>query len=627
MMLWRSPREIAFRLNQEGRNLALWLRPPSLPAETGKLAMPLPRPDEVADHVRESRLAAAIAGWAEQILAHRFPLLGLEIDTGPEIRWQRDYQSGKETAPVYFRCIPYLAAERAGDHKIIWELNRHQHLVLLAQAYQLTGRAEFLDETGSQLDSWIEANPFQCGINWASALEVAFRALSWIWVHHLVGDRLDSALRRRFLEGLFRHGLHLANNLSVYFSPNTHLLGEAVALHALGLLFHGVPGARTWEKLGAEVTAAEMERQVRADGSHFEQSTYYHVYALDMFLFHAALAPPSESYRGRLARMAEYLDALLGPSRSLPPIGDDDGGRFFHPYGRRDRFGRATLATCGALLGRTEWIVEPEDLYEQAVWWLGPQSLPEPGERVCGRSRWFPDAGTGVMVAGSAHVVADAGPFGGLRSGHSHADTLSLVVRHGDQDLLIDPGTYTYVGDPHGREVFRGTAAHNTVRLDRLDQAAPAGPFGWRNPPQVALNQWRSDGDMDDLDAECRYRGFRHRRRIRFLKAGVLLIVDEIEGPPGEHAIEQFWHLGSDAARSRLVLEEPVESCDGWRSPVFLQKLPAPVLCVRRKTTLPYRLAAGVLLDPGARLGIEHADGEIRFHWQRTDNTPVTISF
>ena len=31
--------------------------------------------------------------------------------------------------------------------------------------------------------------------------------------------------------------------------------------------------------------------------------------------------------------MAEYLHSLLGPSGSLSFFGDDDGGRFFHPYG------------------------------------------------------------------------------------------------------------------------------------------------------------------------------------------------------------------------------------------------------------------------------------------------------
>src|SRR5207248_733894 len=142
----------------------------------------------------------------------------------------------------------------------------------------------------------------------------------------------SSGFRRRFLAGLYRHGVYLEQNLSVYFSPNTHLLGEAVALHALGILFPVFPRARKWTQTGDEIVREQMEFQVRQDGSHFEQSSYYHLYALDMFMFHYVLSGGSPAFSERLLAMAKYLCALMGPSGRLPGIGDDDGGRFFHPY-------------------------------------------------------------------------------------------------------------------------------------------------------------------------------------------------------------------------------------------------------------------------------------------------------
>ena len=397
LMRWRNPHEIAFRLRQEAGNLRLRMKPPPLRAAT-ETGMPgLPDPDASAQALENTQTAGQIVALAEQILAHRFPLLGLELDTGPQIRWRRDYERSIETPAIYFRRIRYLDTARVGDHKIIWELNRHQHLVLLAQAHRLTGRREFVDEISGQLDSWLRANPFQRGINWSSALEVAFRSLSWIWILHLAGDRLDSALRGRLGNELYHHGLHLECNLSVHFSPNTHLLGEAVALHALGLFFRGVQGTDQWQRRGAEIVRQQMERQVHADGSHFERSSYYHLYALDMFLFHAVLAPPPEGYRRKLVRMAEYLAALMGRSGALPFIGDDDGGRFFHPFGPRERFGRATLATCGVLLNHPEWVLDLEDLHEQAAWWLGTQGFRHVSSGVAASSQWFPDAGIAVM--------------------------------------------------------------------------------------------------------------------------------------------------------------------------------------------------------------------------------------
>ena len=542
MRLRRSPREILDRSLQEARNVALWARPPK-PGRFVPPPSPIPGwPDPPA--------GPGPPELVQEILNHRFPILGLTIDTGRDIAWRRDYLSGRETGLDYFRRVPYLDAAQAGDHKVIWELNRHQHLVVLAQSGEV-------DEVVRQIDSWIEANPFHRGINWASALEVAFRSLSWAWIYHLVGNRLHDRFRVRFFESLYQHGRHLENNLSVYFSPNTHLLGEALALHALGFAFPGFPGSGRWRELGRRVVQQEMGRQVQGDGSHFEQSTYYHVYALDMFRFHGQLEPTGRAYREKLDRMQQFLDAILGPAQRLPFFGDDDGGRLFHPYGPRNQFGRAS-----------------------------PNYKPE--------SRLFPDSGLAVIAAGPVHIVIDAGPFGPWSGGHSHSDTLSLIIRVGEEDILIDPGTYTYVGDPKERDYFRGSAAHNTIRIDGRDQAIPSGPFGWREKPEVKVIAWTGDS----LEAQCSYGGFGHRRVVRLSSPGLLTIEDEVTGPPGEHRMEQFWHLGSDDAGSRFTLDPAAEVTrfSSWASAALGEKHPAPAMVASWTGLLPCRLVTRIRL-------------------------------
>ncbi len=587
----RSAREIAYRLRQELKNVVLLLRPPTEPGELGPPPTALQDCAAAAAALRDTDYAREICRIAAEIRGHRLPLLGLTIDTGPQIHWRRDYVSGKETGTDYFRRVPYLDAGLVGDHKFIWELNRHQHLVLLAQAYLLGGGEANLAEIFTQIELWTDANPFQRGINWASALEVAFRGLSWLWIHILVGDHMPTGLRSRFIDSLYQHARHIENNLSFYFSPNTHLLGEAVALHALGWLF---PECR---EIGAQIVADQMEKQVRDDGSHFEQSTYYHLYALDMFLFHAVQAEVSPAYRSKLERMAEYLHAILGPQRRLPFVGDDDGGRFFHPFGARDRFGRATMATCSVFFHRPEWLGSREDLYEQAVWglgpredlyeqavwWLGPQVLTtEAAPPPTHASQLFADAGMAVMAAGDRHILIDAGPFGPWSSGHSHSDTLSLVARAGDRDILIDPGTYTYVGDELSRNWFRGSGAHNTIRIDGRDQAVRA---------------WESTAAEDYLDAECSYGGFTHRRQVRFTKPDVIRITDEVSGPAGEHEIEQLWHPASPEAERCLILDGEPRRVEGWRSDVFGVKGASAVLGVSRGGELPLKIETMVRLD------------------------------
>jgi hypothetical protein len=178
---------------------------------------------------------------------------------------------------------------------------------------------------------------------------------------------------------------------------------------------------------------------------------------------------------------------------------------------------------------------------------------------------------------------------------------LSIVLRSGDEEILIDAGTYTYVGDPKWRDWFRGTEAHNTVRIDRRDQADAAGPFRWANRPEVTILSWKTNAERDLLEAECRYAGFIHRRRIDFQKPYVIVIVDEIEGSPGEHDVEQFWHLGSLNAAAQLVLPDGAELIESWRSTVFGEKHPAPLIRVRRHGPLPIRLEAKVQIQPRAK--------------------------
>lgn len=305
--------------------------------------------------------------------------------------------------------------------------------------------------------------------------------------------------------------------------------------------------------------------------------------------------------------MADFLDALLGPGRKLAFLGDDDGGRLFHPYGPRDTFGRATLATCSLALGGG-WRFFAEDLPEQAAWWLGAQVLERGSAAHLSQktsSRHFSGCGLVCMTAGEAHLIVDAGPFGWGGAGHSHSDTLSLVAFRGEEEVLIDPGTYTYIANPQWRDSFRGSEAHNTIRIGRRDQATPRGPFGWQSKPEVSIVRWTTTDDYDFLDAVCG----RHRRRVILLKApAVALILDEVAGT---EEVEQFWHPGEQSAW-RLTFSHTADRLAGWRSRVYGHKEPAGVLAVRVQG--PALLAAAIDLGGSESQSTLHLSGK-RVEW------------
>src|SRR5215831_7310981 len=250
---------------------------------------------QILDYLRRwhPQVVDEIIHQADQICQHRFDLLGYQgVEYGREIDWHQDAVHAKRAPRRPWYQVRYLDFDEVGDSKVTWELSRHQHLVTLAKAYRLTGRLQYALELFEQWYSWQKQNPYPIGINWASSLEVAFRSLSWLWISHLLGEcsvvpaRFAADLRR----ALMLNGRHIERFLSTYFSPNTHLLGEGAGLFFIGTLCQGSAAAQRWQARGWQILLREAQRQVRPDGMHFEESIYYHVYALDFFLHALVLA-------------------------------------------------------------------------------------------------------------------------------------------------------------------------------------------------------------------------------------------------------------------------------------------------------------------------------------------------
>jgi hypothetical protein len=297
-------------------------------------------------------------------------------------------------------------------------------------------------------------------------------------------------------------------------------------------------------------------------------------------------------------------------------MGDDDGGRLFHPFGIRAEFGRATMATCSVIFNEPLWLRDHADLLDQALWWMGPDVLTRRGSAGERRSsRRYQNSGTVCMEHEDVQAIIDTGPFGWAGAGHSHSDTLSLVLRRCGEEILVDCGTYTYLSDPQWRNWFRSSAAHNTIRIDGRNQAEFAGPFRWTSKPDVECFAWRTSEQEDFLDAAVRYRGFTHRRTVLFRKPDEFVITDEVSGPSGLHDIEQFWHFGvaveqiaptvlrAGSGEISFLAEDTVQLMrggeHGWRSQALRAREEAPVAyCRQLAVTLPARFVTRIVLSP-----------------------------
>jgi uncharacterized heparinase superfamily protein len=504
-----------------------------------------------------------IVKCADRILAGYFDLLGYRnLSFGNPVDWHLEPVAGKRAPLVHWSRLNYLDADLFGDKKITWELNRHQYFVTLGQAYWLTGNERYAQTFVEHVNSWMDQNPPKLGVNWASSLEVAFRSIAWIWALHFFkkSDALTAETFSKLCKFLYLNARHLETFLSTYFSPNTHLTGEALGLFYLGALMPEFKESARWRDKGLEILLAQLPRHVQPDGVYFEQSSYYHRYTTDFYLHLRVLlsnagAPIPSVLDEKLRLLLDHLMYITRPDGTTPLFGDDDGGRLLSFFAKPPNDFRATLATGAALFERADYKFVAGDAVEEALWLLGPASVArldqitatEPEKQ----SVAFPAGGYYVMRDGwrgdSNYLLFDCGPHGTDNCGHAHADALSFELAINGRTLLVDPGTYTYTGSKEMRDWFRSSAAHNTLTIDDESSSVSDGPFSWKSIARCECSSWTTEESFDYVSAS--HDGFmrlsepaKHTRSILFVKHGYWVVRDVVE-TSGAHDLEAWFHL------------------------------------------------------------------------------------
>ena len=272
------------------------------------------------------------AARAASVIEGRYDLLGHHgVQAGATPDWHADVVHRRQSPRVYWASVPYLDPA-AGDHKVIWELNRHQHWLLFGRAHALTGEARFYEAFQRQMHDWLAANPPLIGTNWASMLELAFRCLTWLWALELFAGSASREDREPWIVDLLvaldRQLTHIEHNLSHYFSPNTHLTGEALALYVAGCALPELKASARRASVGRTVLVREATRQIRADGGHAELSAHYHRYSTDFYLLAARVAerahdPAAAIFDEAALKQARYLRTICDEAGQRPQIGNN----------------------------------------------------------------------------------------------------------------------------------------------------------------------------------------------------------------------------------------------------------------------------------------------------------------
>ncbi len=644
-----SVAEVAYRVLDVGRRRA-WARrqvrpgaaPPPPPGVHRERAFGSPLPASARAQVTPEA-ASALVRAADTVLAGTWTVFGTLRADSADPDWFYDPLTGRQSPDreLAFR-IHHRDEAETGNIKQVWEMSRHHHVTVLAAAWWLTQNERYAEAAAHHLRSWWRANPFLTGVHWTSGIEAGIRLISWVWTRRLldqwpkVGDLFeynDDAVRQ-----IAWHQEFLAAFPSRGSSANNHIVAEAVGRLVAACAFPWYARTADWRRSAA----AQLERELAAntfdDGLNRELATDYHRFVLELGLLAAVEADVhgcelSEATWRRLARMLDAGAAILDAAGRAPRQGDGDEGRALVINDPEHDPWATVLATGSALLGASSWWPALDGGVQACV--VGAlgrtRQLPRPPDR----PRRFPDAGLVILRSheGDGPEIwcrCDGGPHGYLSiAAHAHADALSVEVRHNGVDILADPGTYCYHGEPVWREWLRSTAAHNTVEVDGASQSESGGPFMWITQPRTRTLTCELGEPVQTWTAE--HNGYLrlststvHRRSVTLESRRRALTVVDTFDITGEVSLQLSWHLGpgvlvdldgtavalgwqvgADRLRGTLVLPEGLawtshtaetDPVLGWYSPRFGRRVPATSLVGRGTGSSSTRLVTVLTL-------------------------------
>ncbi|MFD4510244.1 alginate lyase family protein [Streptomyces sp. NPDC058457] len=569
-----GPREVAGRAGDTVRRRRWRSARPDSPSVTGARFTAVLPAGTIAAVPPDA--AKRLVAEADRLMYGHVEYFGVVRDDLTDPDWWCDPKTGRRAPWGYAFDVPYRNEEAVGDIKQIWELSRHQYLTVLAAAYAVTGNERYAERVAEHLRSWWTANPPLRGVHWISGIELGIRLLSWVWIRRLLDDWPGAAGLFEdnpvALNQIWHHQRWLAAFPSRGSSANNHVIAEAAGQLAAACAFGWFPSSERWRADALRSLERHLRSNTFASGLNRELATEYHGLVLELGLAAVAEADAAgvqvpSTVRLVLLRMTDALAAVVDSRLRPPRQGDaDDGHGLVVDGAGTDRWG-SLLATGDAVFGRLDWwpAVTGTDvrtpLLAALIQPYSKDGTAPAVSRPARRPAHFADAGLSILRGpGEIWCRCDGGPHGFLSiAAHAHADALSVEVRHDGVDVLADPGTFCYHGQPEWRQYFRSTLGHNTLQLDGGDQSVSGGPFLWTRHARTRV--LTADTSGEGVARWCAehdgYQGSVHRRRVELTAASQeLKVVDEVRGP--HRTVQLAFHLGpaiaADLVGNRAVL-------------------------------------------------------------------------
>lgn len=581
---------------------------------------------------------------ADRMAEGEFPFFGYSKRLGFPPAWHSGTES-RASADGHWSALNEF---EAGDIKLAWEPNRFSWAYSLARAYARSRDEKYAETFWTLLKSWIDENPPNKGINWKCGQETSFRAMALCFAFFAFARSGSSTPERvaQFVCAIAVHAKRIDSYIEYAISQkNNHAISEGAGLWTIGLLFPELRHAERWKRRGKRVIETEVRRQIYDDGSYIQHSSNYHRVMMQDLAWAIRLGELnnnrlSSGVYERLGKSVRFLHAITDRTSGFSPnYGANDGALVF-PLSDCDYPDmRPALQSCHYIVEHST-LFPPGPWNEEMVWVNGLSSLSE-----ASMSEHLPvdmDAKLGGCF--TLHSAESWAMLRGSDFKHrpSQADQLHVDMWWRGENILCDPGTYSYNALPPFDHGYASTRYHNTIAIDGTDQMTRLGRFLWADWATARVQRFETN-TAGIKAIEATHDGFRranviHRRTLAMVQPDTWIIIDDLVGNaanrfrlhwltpdvPFELAASGSLRLSFKAGNVHLTLrstKDPdldvfraghwvagnsssfADGSRGWHSRYYAHKEPALSIALDCDSTTPLRFVTVAVL--GKELPIE----------------------
>ena len=426
------------------------------------------------------------------------------------------------------------------DYRLVsFKLNSFRWLLILSDAYKATGDKKYIDKGFEYINEWYgKCGNVIAGDKW-NAYVVAERLTNWIG---FVSEYGDEKQIKQIAGWVYSQAQELRNSFEFQLGAN-HLLSEAKGLVYAGAFLQD----EDLYGFGKRVLLDEANEQFYPDGGHYEHSVSYHVESLQQYFESYAvmsikLDPDAERVADIMTEPYRFLNGMIGVAGRIPLFNDS---AYDYPF-----FDAACFLSTASRIYAAFPPKGREGRYSRRWAWMGN------GEKSISWESKVKYDDTGFIhyqfdsIENSYSFFMDCGNNGpDYNLGHTHADTLSILLYSNDKEILVDSGVFTYKPGIERNEC-RSTAAHNTVEIDGKNSAEVWSAFRVAKRGHSKIDEFV---ETNGLKVTAQHDGYtkllgvkaNHIRTVEIVpKEGIIRVKDVIDGNKPHKAISRC-HIGS----------------------------------------------------------------------------------